>query len=67
MLHPADSSGRCWREGVETANSIARSLETGLPAPGRSTEVQFTSPVIRYVTPATTGPDHRQAGMCPFG
>ena len=66
MLHPADSSGRCWREGVETANSIARSLETGLPAPGRSTEVQFTSPVIRYVTPQRLVPDHRQAGDVPL-
>jgi len=26
MVHPADSAGRCWQEGVATAEQIARSL-----------------------------------------
>lgn len=62
MLHPADSSGRCWREGVETANSIIRSLDDDLPNPNRFTVVKSTAPVIRYVTPQRLVPDNRVDG-----
>ena len=51
MLHPADSAGRCWREGVQTAEYIFRSLNTDLPCPSRPVTVKSVEPVIRYVTP----------------
>lgn len=62
MLHPADSSARCWREGVETATNIVRSLNADLPTPNRFTAVQSTAPVIRYVTPQRLVSDNRHNG-----
>ena len=61
MLHPADSSGRCWREGVATAHHVARSLNNNLPVPDRFAEVHCSSPAIRYVTPQRLVPDANSA------
>ena len=66
MLHPADSAGRCWREGVETANQIARSLEGDLPAPGSATTIRPDAPVIRYAVPQRLVPDGRPVADVPI-
>ena len=66
MLHPADSAGRCWREGVETANQIARSLEGDLPAPGCATTIRPDAPVIRYAVPQRLVPDGRPVADVPI-
>ena len=65
MLHPADSAGRCWREGVETAEQIARSLDGGLPVPGSATTIRSRAPVIRYVVPQRLVPDGRPTAEVP--
>lgn len=62
MLHPADSSGRCWRDGVETAGSIVRSLDAELPEPNGFTAVASAAPAIRYITPQRLVPDRHQDG-----
>ncbi len=65
MLHPADSSGRCWREGVITAHHIARSLVDDLPTSHGGTMIQSTASVIRYITPQRLILDHRSARNVP--
>ena len=61
MLHPADSAGRCWQEGVETAEQIARSLEGDLPLPDAATTIRPVAPLIRYAVPQRLVPDNRRA------
>ncbi len=51
MVHPADSAGRCWRDGKLTADNIVRSLHADLPLASSPTTVQSKDSVIRYVTP----------------
>ena len=65
MLHPADSAGRCWQEGVETAEQIARSLEGGLPVPDSATTIRPHAPIIRYVVPQRLVPDGRPVAEVP--
>ena len=65
MLHPADSAGRCWQEGVETAAQIARSLEGDLPAPDSATRIRPAAPVIRYAVPQRLVPDRRPVAEVP--
>ena len=65
MLHPADSAGRCWQEGVETAEQIARSLEGALPAPDSAISVHPSAPVIRYAVPQRLVPDSRPPAEVP--
>ena len=65
MLHPADSAGRCWREGVETAEHIARSLQGDLPAPDSATRIRPAAPVIRYAVPQRLVPDRRPMAEVP--
>ena len=65
MAHPADSAGRCWREGVDTAKQIARSLEGGLPAPDSATTIRPDAAVIRYAVPQRLVPDGRPVAEIP--
>ena len=51
MLHPADSSGRCWHDGIKTANNIVRALRSNLPSPEGSLRLDSIAPVIRYALP----------------
>ena len=66
MLHPADSAGRCWQEGVETAEQIARSLEGDLPVSDCATTIRPAAPVIRYAVPQRLVPDSRPVGEIPI-
>ncbi len=59
VLHPADSSGRCWREGINTATHIVRSLAGDLPSAIDTIAVESTSPTVRYVFPQRLVFDHR--------
>ncbi len=63
MLHPAESSGYCWQEGVKTAKSIEQSLRADLPESNRFTSVQSTAGVIRYVTPQRLVQDNGRDGV----
>ena len=65
MLHPADSSGRCWQEGVERAEQIARSLEGDLPVPDSATTIRPAAPVIRYAVPQRLVPERRPVAEVP--
>ena len=65
MLHPADSAGRCWQEGVGTAEHIARSLEGDLPVPETATTIRPAAPVIRYAVPQRLVPDSRTVAEVP--
>ena len=51
LLHPVDTAGWCWAEGMRTARSVLADLNAALPRTGRVLEIQSTSPVIRYFTP----------------
>ena len=51
MLHPADSSSRCWREGIRTADHIVRSLAGELPSANDAVAVDSNASVIRYAFP----------------
>ncbi|MYD78437.1 MAG: FAD-dependent oxidoreductase, partial [Gammaproteobacteria bacterium] len=59
VLHPADSSGRCWREGIRTASHIARSLTGDLPSAIDTIAVESISPTVRYVFPQKLVLDHQ--------
>ncbi len=65
MVHPADSAGRCWQEGVATGEQIARSLDDGLPAPDTATTIRPADPVIRYAVPQRLVPDSRPEAEIP--
>ena len=51
MLHPADSSRRCWQEGIAVADEIAHSLAGDLPEPDKALTIQSTGSAIRYFVP----------------
>lgn len=65
MVHPADSAGRCWQEGVEKAEQIARSLDGGLPAPDAATTIRPADPMIRYAVPQRLVRDSRPEAEIP--
>ena len=68
MSHPADSSGRCWREGIRTANHIVQSLSGDLPALNDAIAVGSDSPFIRYVFPQNLAFEPWTDGRClPLG
>ncbi|OED43887.1 hypothetical protein AB833_02935 [Chromatiales bacterium (ex Bugula neritina AB1)] len=50
LLRPAETSGYCWREGVETARRIAADLN-GSEFGTLSVSVHVADPAIRYVVP----------------
>ena len=51
LLHPVDTAGWCWAEGMRTARAVSADLNAALPRMGRVLEIESTSPVIRYFTP----------------
>ncbi len=52
MTHPADTAGRCWREGEGIAEFICRDLAESAPsANGRTIRLTPVDPAIRYVSP----------------
>ena len=65
MVHPADSAGRCWQEGVETAEQIAHSLDGALPAPDAATTIRPDTPMIRYAVPQRLVRDSRPKAEIP--
>jgi len=71
MLHPVDTAGWCWAEGVATAASVAASLDGRLDAGERRLSIKGASNDIGYFTPqvialpagqrvSNVGPPHRQ-------
>ncbi len=66
MLHPADSSGRCWRDGVQTAENIIHSLTDDLPASSAPAQVLPMSSIIRYTVPQRLILDHRSGVDVPL-
>jgi len=51
LLHPVDTAGWCWAEGVRTARLLLADLNAALPRTGRVLEIETASPGIRYFTP----------------
>ena len=51
MVHPAESSGRCWHDGVKVADNIVRSLTDDLSSSNDAIGVESDSPFVRYVYP----------------
>jgi len=51
LLHPVDTAGWCWAEGLRTARLLLADLNTALPRTGRVLEIETASPGIRYFTP----------------
>ena len=64
LLHPADSAGHCWREGVQTAGYVTRDLLGELPPPESAIPIQTVSPVIHYTVPQRLVPE--PAGQRPL-
>ncbi len=67
LLHPADSAGFCWREGVTTAGHIARDLCGELPPPETSIRIKISSPIIRYSAPQRLVPELKRQPHVPIG
>ena len=51
LLHPVDTAGWCWAEGLRTARLLLADLNAELPRTGRVLEIETASPGIRYFTP----------------
>ncbi len=51
LLHPVDTAGWCWAEGMRTARLVLADLNAALPRTGRVLEIETASPGIRYFTP----------------
>ena len=51
LLHPVDTAGWCWAEGMRTARLLRADLSAALPHRGRVLEIKSASPGIRYFTP----------------
>ena len=51
LLHPVDTAGWCWAEGMRTARLVLADLNAALPRTGRVLEIETTSPGISYFTP----------------
>ncbi|MGB5327932.1 MAG: FAD-dependent oxidoreductase [Gammaproteobacteria bacterium] len=51
LLHPVDTAGWCWAEGMRTARLLLADLNAALPRTGRVLEIETASPGIRYFTP----------------
>ena len=61
MVHPADTSGRCWHDGITTADHIVQSLAGNLPSPNNAIAIESAEPMIRYVIPQRLSVDPRPA------
>lgn len=51
LLHPVDTAGWCWAEGMRTAAYISASLGGELTQSDRMLEIESSSPSIKYFTP----------------
>ena len=60
MVHPAESSGRCWHDGVKVADNIVRSLTDDLSSSIDAIGVESDSPFVRYVYPQRLTIDPQQ-------
>jgi len=51
LLHPVDTAGWCWAEGMRTAAYVNASLGGELTQSDRMLEIESSSPSIKYFTP----------------
>jgi NADPH-dependent 2,4-dienoyl-CoA reductase/sulfur reductase-like enzyme len=51
LLHPVDTAGWCWAEGMRTAAYVSASLGGELTQSDRLLEIESNSPSIKYFTP----------------
>ncbi len=51
VVHPADTAGRCWREGNALASTLVRSLAGELPTADSAVPLEVAGDIIRYVYP----------------
>ena len=63
LLRPAETSGYCWREGVEAARRIAHDLAGHATSQPKQARLQSTDPAIGFVLPQRIGLTDRPGGM----
>lgn len=63
LLRPAESSGWCWQEGVDTARRIAEDLASANATAGPSIRFDAIDPAIRFVVPQRVTLGDRSNGM----
>jgi len=63
LLRPAETSGWCWQEGIETAKWIAEDLSRGQPAVVPSVRVQLVDRAIGFSVPQRLSISDRTGGM----
>ena len=51
LLRPAETSGFCWQEGLETARRIARDLERGAAVEPSVVRIVPADPTLRFAVP----------------
>jgi len=51
LLRPAETSGFCWREGIQTARWVARDLERGNATAPPGVRIKTADPALRFVVP----------------
>ncbi|WP_274423222.1 NAD(P)/FAD-dependent oxidoreductase [Chelativorans sp. YIM 93263] len=61
LLRPAETSGWCWTEGIETARRVARDL--GQPAPSTSVPLVTKDARLRFVVPQRLTATQLEDGM----
>lgn len=66
ILRPAETSGFCWHEGVETARRIHRDLNRDIPGGQPSIPVVADHDDLAFVVPQRISPDPAADGMASF-
>lgn len=51
LLRPAETSGFCWQEGIETARRVARDLERGTAVDPSVIRIVPADPALRFAVP----------------
>ena len=63
LLRPAETSGFCWQEGIETARRVARDLERGNTVDHGVVRIKMADPALRFVVPQRINLSGAAGGM----
>lgn len=64
VLHPVETAGWCWSEGIRTAHYIKLDLAEQLPDVKSRIEIECRDPVLKYIVPQYISLPARQDGPC---
>ncbi len=53
LLRPVETAGWCWREGKQTAATVAKSLAGQLPGTDKQVSIISRSPAVKFTVPQT--------------